>query len=80
MDRKPPTEAAQVMAENRRKKRAAHAGERRGTGIREKKIPGKRSESMCQPLFVHATGFSIKMTDDCTLCALLCRQSVRERP
>ena len=31
------------MAENRRKKQAAHADERRGTGIMEKKIPGKRS-------------------------------------
>ena len=44
MDRKPPPEAAPGMAENRRKKRAAHAYERRGTGIMEKKIPGKRSE------------------------------------
>ena len=42
-DRKRPPEAAQAMAGNRRKKRAAHADERRGTGIREKKIPGKRS-------------------------------------
>ena len=46
----------------------------------EKKIPGKRSESMGQLHFVHATGFPIKMTDACTLCDLLCRQSVRERP
>gem|GEM_PF-5693408 len=35
---------------------------------------------MGQLLFVHATGFPIKMTDACTLCDLLCRQSVRERP
>ena len=75
-----PTEAAPGTAENRRKRRAAHANERRGTGIMEKKIPGKRSESMGQFLFVHATGFPIKMTDACTLCTLLCRQGVRERP
>ena len=68
------------MAGNRRKKQAAHADERRGTGIMEKKIPGKRSESMGQLLFVHATGFPIKMTDTCTLCDLLCRQGGRERP
>ena len=66
-DRKRPPETAPGMAENRRKKRATHADERRWTGIREKKIPGKRSESMGQLLFIHATGFSIKMTDACTL-------------